>query len=94
MEEGALRDAIGRTGPMSDPGTVTAHVGVGVGREATRRVDEWKKKGINVFEYAKLLEEGGFAGRDGSVRIAPRPYVRTSIEELRVEIFLDWEQAL
>ena len=92
MEEGALRDSIGRTGPYSDPGRVQIAVGVGVGNEATRRVAEWRSKGVEVFEYARLHEEGGVgaAGR----RYPPRSYVRASELELQAEITADLERAL
>jgi ElaB/YqjD/DUF883 family membrane-anchored ribosome-binding protein len=92
---GALRDAVGRTGPFVDRGAegtvVAAAVGIGVGDEATRRVAKWKGRGVNVFEYAPLLERGGFAGGN---RIAARPYVRATVEELRAEILADWQREL
>ena len=94
LREGALRDAIGRTGPWRDADVVNAAVGVGAGDDAKRRIDDWKGRGVNIYEYARLLEEGGFAGPSGAARIAPRPYIRTSFEELRNEIVADWEIAL
>lgn len=92
MEEGALRDSIGRTGPFSDPGRVQVAVGVGVGDEAARRVADWKSKGINVFEYADLHENGG-TGADGR-RYPPRSFARAAEAELEAEITADLERAL
>lgn len=91
-ETGALQDSIGRTGPFTRPGTVELAWGVGVGDEATARVAEWKSKGINVFEYAKLLEEGG-TGADGR-RYPPRPYIRSTESELEAQLESDIEAGL
>lgn len=94
MAEGALRDTLGRTGPFTQPGTVSAVVGIGVGDEATRRVAEWKERDVNVFEYALLHEEGGLGGEGGQVRYPARSYLRTSEAELEAEIAEDWARGL
>lgn len=94
MDQGALRDTLGRTGPFTRPGTVSAAVGIGVGDEATQRVAEWKSRGINVFEYALLHEVGGHGGEGGQVRYPARSYLRTSEAELEAEIADDWARGL
>ncbi len=94
VDQGALRDSIGRTGPFTRPGSVAAAVGVGVGDEATRRVAEWKSRGVNVFEYADLHENGGMGGVGGSVRYPARSYARSAEAELEASIVSDWERGL
>lgn len=91
-EEGALQDSIGRTGPFTRPGTVELAWGVGVGDEAARRVDEWKSRGINVFEYADLHENGG-TGADGR-RYPARSFVRSTELELEAGVVAGWETGL
>lgn len=92
MEEGALHDSIGRTGPFTRPGTVEIAWGVGIGDEALRRVNEWKAKDINVFEYAKLHEEGG-TGADGR-RYPPRSYLRSTEAEIEAQVTREIQGAL
>ncbi len=82
--EGALRDSIGKDRPRRDGDTLSVTVGVGVGRAKARKVQEWKAKGVNVFEYAALQEHGGI-GANGR-RYPPRPYARTAEEETEAEI--------
>ncbi|MDK1102495.1 MAG: hypothetical protein QGD93_02560 [Actinomycetota bacterium] len=82
--EGALRDSIGKDRPRRDGDTMSVKVGVGVGRAKARKVDEWKAKGVNVFEYAALHEHGGI-GADGR-RYPPRSYARAAEEETEAEI--------
>lgn len=91
-DRGALQDSIGRTGPFIERGVVTLVVGVGVGDEALARVNAWKSKGVNVFEYAHLHEVGGI-GADGR-RYPARSYVRST--EMEIEGRLDrlWRRRL
>ncbi len=92
METGALRDSIGRTGPFTTPGVVELAWGVGVGDDALRRVNDWKGRGVNVFEYASLHERGG-TGADGR-RYPVRSYIRSTELELEADIVADWQAAL
>ena len=82
--EGALRDSIGKDRPRRDGDSFSVLVGVGVGRAKERKVDEWKAKGINVYEYASLQERGGIGA--GGRRYPARPYARTAEEETEAEI--------
>lgn len=91
-EQGALQDSIGRTGPYTRPGIVELAWGVGVGDEALARVNEWKSRGVNVFEYADLHENGG-TGADGR-RYPPRSYIRSTEAELEAEVVFDVEAGL
>lgn len=91
-ETGALQDSIGRTGPYTKPGTVELAWGVGVGDEALARVNDWKSRGVNVFEYAELHENGG-VGADGR-RYPARSFARSTEMELEAEVVADWERGL
>lgn len=92
MDRGALRDAIGRTAPYTEAGTVSLAWGVGVGDEAIARINEWKQKDVNVFEFAELHENGG-TGADGR-RYPPRSYIRSTEAELEAEVLADIEAGL
>lgn len=95
-ETGALQDSIGRTGPYTKPGTVELAWGVGVGDEALARVNDWKSRGVNVFEYADLHEHGGVASAPGyhPRRYPARSYIRSTEQELEAEVVADWERGL
>ena len=82
--EGALRDAIGKDRPRRKGDSFSVLVGVGVGKAKERKVDEWKAKGVNVYEYAALHEHGGI-GADGR-RYPARSYARTAEAETEAEI--------
>jgi hypothetical protein len=73
---GALRASIGRDRPRWGDGVMSVAVGVGQGKAAMRRVEEWKAQGVNVFEYASLHEHGGM-GADGRI-YPPRSYARAA----------------
>ncbi len=89
-------------------GDVVVHVGIGEGRAKARRVAELKTgvikttlggvtatatgKGINVFEYALLLEHGGIGA--GGRRYPPYPYARPAEEESVAEISAILEREL
>ena len=82
--EGALRDSIGKDRPRRDGDKMSVAVGVGIGKAKARKVEEWKAKGVNVYEYAILQERGGI-GADGR-RYPPRSYARAAEEETEAEI--------
>lgn len=82
--EGALRGVIGKDRPRRRDDLLFVLVGVGVGRAKERKVEEWKAKGINVYEYALLHERGGI-GANGR-RYPARSFARTAEEESEVEI--------
>lgn len=94
LDTGALRDAIGRTGPFTEAGAITSAVGVGVGREAEARVRAQQGSDINVFDYADLHENGGFGGPGGTVRYPPRSFARAAEAEVEAQIVADWEAGL
>ncbi len=77
---------------MIEDGDVVVHVGIGEGKAKARRVAELKGEGINVFEYALLLEHGGI-GADGR-RYPPYPYARPAEEESEAEISAILEREL
>ena len=82
--EGALRDSIGKDRPRRDGDKLSVSVGPGVGKAKARKVDEWKAKGVNIYEYAWTHEHGGVdkAGR----RYPARSYARAAEEETEAEI--------
>ena len=82
--EGALRDAIGKDRPRREGDTLSVLVGVGVGRAKSRKVEEWKSKGVNVYEYGLLHEHGGIGADDR--RYPARSYARAAEEETEAEI--------
>lgn len=96
LNEGMLRDGIGRTGPYSDPGTVEIAWGFGVGEEAMRRIEEHaSRRGESVgemFAIANLHEAGG-VGADGR-RFPPRAYIRPTEEELSAQVDADLQRAV
>jgi hypothetical protein len=83
--EGALRDSIGKDRPRRDGDKFTVKVGPGVGKAKGRKVEEWKAKGINIYEYAALQEHGGVFHDDGR-RYPPRSFARAAEEETEAEI--------
>lgn len=78
-DEGALRGTVGKDRPRRDGDNMSVAVGIGVGKTALRRANEWKAKGINVFEYAILQERGGI-GADGR-RYPARSFARLAEEQ-------------
>lgn len=83
--EGALRDAVGKDRPrVGKDFEISVAVGIGVGKAKARKVEEWKGKGINVFEYAILHEFGG-VGADGR-RYPPRSYARLAESQVEGEV--------
>ena len=82
---GALRSTVGKDRPRRDGDKFTVAVGIGIGKAKARRVEELKGKGVNVFEYAALLEHGGVFHADGR-RYPPRPFARPAEEETEAEI--------
>lgn len=82
--EGALRDSVGKDRPRRKGDEMSVTVGPGVGKAKQRKVDEWKAKGVNIYEYATLHEHGGI-GADGR-RYPPRSYARAAEEESEAEI--------
>ena len=83
--EGALRDSIGKDRPRREGDEMYVNVGVGVGKAKERKVNEWKARGVNVYEYAILQEHGGVFHEDGR-RYPPRSYARAAEEETEAEI--------
>lgn len=83
--EGALRDSIGKDRPRRDGDKFSVAIGPGIGKAKARKVDEWKAKGVNIFEYAALQEHGGVFHEDGR-RYPPRSYARAAEEETEAEI--------
>lgn len=96
MDTGDLRKGIGRTGPFSRPGTVTAVVGYGVGDDAMRRISEIASdRGMTIgemFGKANIHEHGGIgaAGR----RYPQRSYVRSTFDEMESEVVAAIRRAL
>ena len=82
--EGALRDSIGKDRPRRDGDTFSVHVGPGEGRAKAAKVAAQKADGVNVFEYAPLLEHGGIDA--GGRRQPPHPFARPAEEETEAEI--------
>lgn len=90
--EGALRDTIGKDRPRRAGDTITVKVGVGQGRAKARKVDYWKSQGINVYEYASLLEHGGRGA--GHREYEARPFASRAEEETAAEIDALFESTL
>lgn len=90
---GALQDSIGRNSAYIKHGEDVVELawGVGVGDDAERRVRAWLARGVDVFAYAKLHEEGG-RGADGR-RYPQRSYLRSTEAEEEGRVFRHVERA-
>lgn len=90
-ERGFLQEAVGHSDAKIIKNTVTAFVGVGVGRDGRAGVDRARAAGVNIFKYAHIQEHGGV--RQGR-RIPHRSYVRSTVKEQESEVDRILEAAL